>query len=131
VRYLVDSDYIIDAIARISDSLAVLDRLSVDGLAVSIVTLGELFEGAYIFPDPEAELAIYRQFLSGYAVLPLNEAIMLHFAQTRALLRRQGNMIPDFDLLVGSTAVHHGLTLITRNRRHFTRVPGLNLYHPS
>ncbi len=56
---------------------------------------------------------------------------MERFAQNRYLLQRQGNVIPDLDLLVAATALHHGLTLLTRNLRHFSRVPGLRLYQPS
>jgi predicted nucleic acid-binding protein len=32
------------------------------------------------------------------------------------------------DLLIAATAVHHGLTLVTRNLRHFQRIPNLQLH---
>ena len=56
---------------------------------------------------------------------------MEQFARIRARLRRQGQLIPDLDLLIAATAVTHGLTLVTRNRRHFERIPELALYRPS
>lgn len=34
----------------------------------------------------------------------------------------------DLDLLIGVTAVHHGLTLLTRNVRHLARVPGVKIH---
>lgn len=34
----------------------------------------------------------------------------------------------DPDLLIAATALHHDLTLVTRNRKHFERIPGLDLY---
>jgi len=37
-------------------------------------------------------------------------------------------MIGDFDILIAATALHHDLTLVTRNRRHFERIPNLALY---
>jgi tRNA(fMet)-specific endonuclease VapC len=50
------------------------------------------------------------------------------FARTRADLRRSGQLIADLDLLIAATALHHDLTLLTRNVRHFARIPGLRLY---
>lgn len=38
-----------------------------------------------------------------------------------------GNLIPDLDLLIASTALEHALVLLTRNRRHFQRIPQLRL----
>ena len=37
-------------------------------------------------------------------------------------------MIADMDILIAATAIAHDLTMLTRNRRHFERVPGLRLY---
>jgi tRNA(fMet)-specific endonuclease VapC len=56
---------------------------------------------------------------------------MERFAETRAYLRRRGQRIADFDLLIAATALHHDLTLLTFNLRHFERVPDLKLYQPS
>ena len=53
------------------------------------------------------------------------------FARTRVELRRAGRLIPDLDLLIAATAIHHDLTLLTRNVRHFGRIPELQLYQPS
>jgi tRNA(fMet)-specific endonuclease VapC len=61
-------------------------------------------------------------------VLPLTDAIMELFAEMRAFLRRRGQLIADFDLIAAITALHHNLTLLTYNRRHFKRIPDLRLY---
>ncbi len=36
-------------------------------------------------------------------------------------------MIGDFDLLIGSTGLRHGLTVLTNNRRHFESIVGLHV----
>jgi len=56
------------------------------------------------------------------------QSIMERFGEIRANLRRRGMLIPDFDLLVGVTALHHELTLLTSNVRHMSRIPGLRVY---
>ncbi len=131
MTYLVDSDWIIDALAGVAVARTPLERLSQDGLAVSIVSFGEIYEGAYLFPNPETHLQTFRRFLAGFTVLGLTEATMAIFARTRAQLRQQGNLIPDLDLLIAATALHHDLALMTRNLRHFQRIPNLKLYQPS
>ena len=95
---------------------------------MSIVAIGEIYEGAYGFPDPPDVLRALREYLTDYTVLPLSDPIMEVFARLRAELRRQRRLIPDFDLAIAATAIAHDLTLVTRNRRHFDRVAGLRLY---
>lgn len=128
MRCLVDADWLIDAAIGRPAAAGTLDRLSGDGLAVSIIAVAELYEGAFGTPDPEATLASFREFLGDYAILPLTDKIIESFARMRAAPRRQGQMIPDMDLLIAATALAENLTLVTRNRRHFERVPGVRLY---
>jgi tRNA(fMet)-specific endonuclease VapC len=128
MRYLVDTDWLIDALIGIPEAVAILEDLTPDGLGISIVSVGEIYEGAFRSSDPEARLARYRAFLSPLPVLPLTDPIMERFARTRAALRQRGELIPDLDLLIAATAMEHDLTLLTRNRRHFARIPGLRLY---
>lgn len=108
-----------------------LARLSDDGLAVSIIAVAELSEGAFGTPDPQATLDGFRAFLSDFAILPVTDPIVEQFARLRATLRRQGQRIPDMDLLIAATAIAEDLVLITRNVRHFARLPDLQLYQPS
>lgn len=55
---------------------------------------------------------------------------MERFAGLRFYLRRRGEVIPDFDILLGATALHYGLTVLTNNVRHLQRIPSLKLYRP-
>ena len=52
MRYLVDFDWLIDALLGVPGAVNLLARLRGDGLAVSIVSYGELFEGAVGGPRP-------------------------------------------------------------------------------
>jgi predicted nucleic acid-binding protein len=57
---------------------------------------------------------------------------MERFAEIRSFLRRRGELIADFDLLIGATALYYDLTVLTYNKRHFKRIPDLKIYlHPS
>lgn len=128
MSYLIDTDWLIDVLLGVPAAVADVERLNGEGLAVSIVSYGELFEGALGAPDPRARFAQYRGFLERFRLIPLSDPVMERFAPTRKLLRESGRIIPDLDLLIGATAVHHDLTLLTRNLRHVGRIPDLKLH---
>ena len=128
--YLLDSDVIIQALNNRQPAPRILERLAGSRIYVSYVTIGEVYERAFVSVNPDAHLLTYRRFLSFYRTLTLNDAIMLRFAEVRSDLRRRGRLIPDFDLLIAATALHHDLTVLTFNQRDFQRVPDLKLYQP-
>lgn len=128
MSYLVDTDWIIDGLNGRRNALAFFEAPWDEGLGVSMITVGELYEGAHGNPQPAKHIASFQQFLAPFTLLPLTDETMRHFGRLRALLRRKGNLIPDFDLLVAATALEHDLVLLTRNRRHFERVPGLRIH---
>ena len=39
-------------------------------------------------------------------------------------------MISDFDMLLGATALHYDLTVLTYNKKHFERIPEAKLFQP-
>jgi predicted nucleic acid-binding protein len=92
------------------------------------MTYGALYQGAYYARDPQTALRGLRTFLQGKRLLPLNRAILERFGVVRGDLTRRGLTIGDFDILSAATALHHNLTLMTRNRRHFARIANLRLY---
>ncbi|MHB8620468.1 MAG: type II toxin-antitoxin system VapC family toxin [Chloroflexota bacterium] len=72
MSYLVDSDWMIDALAGVQPALQLLEQLSEDGLAISIITVGEILEGAYGLPDPEAHRQRFNEFMAGFKTLLLD-----------------------------------------------------------
>jgi tRNA(fMet)-specific endonuclease VapC len=49
------------------------------------------------------------------------------YAEEKARLMKSGNLIDDFDLLIGSTAVVHEMTMVTNNETHFERINGIKI----
>ena len=58
-------------------------------------------------------------------VVPLTTAIAEKTAEIYALLRKQGTPVDDIDLLIAGTALTHDRIIVTNNRKHFERIPGL------
>lgn len=95
---------------------------------ISAVTVGELYHGAYCSGARERHLTeIEERVLPAVTILPYDAAVARNFGQLRADLERAGTRLDDADLQVASTALHHGLELVTGNVRHFGRVPGLRV----
>ena len=128
MTYLVDTDWVADYLKGRPTVVEQLHILSGDGLAISVITYGEIYEGIFYGTNAAHHARIFRQFLRGVDVLNFNRPIMQQFARIRGDLRRQGQMIGDLDTLIAATALHHDLTLIIRNRAHFERIPVLRLY---
>lgn len=128
--FLLDSDWIIQALTGRGPALALITRLAPSQIAVSVINLAEVYERAYESPNPDAHLRSFREFWHPYRLITLDEATMQRFAETRSLRRRRGELIPDMDLLIAAIALRHGLTLLTFNLRHFRRIPDLTFYQP-
>jgi tRNA(fMet)-specific endonuclease VapC len=126
--YLIDADFVIHAISGRPSTVRTLGHIGATEVSVSWLTIGEIYEGAYVSANPPALLGVYRAFLSAFPTVGLNDGVMELYAETRAYLRRRGRLIPDMDLLVGATALFFDLTLLTYNRRHFERIPGLRVH---
>ena len=131
MSYLVDSDYMADWLKGRPEAVTLLRTLAPEGLAISLITYGEIYEGIYYGSNPRKHEQGFLRFLRQADVLPLNKPIMKRFARIRGHLRQTGSIIGQADILIAATALHHNLTLVTRNVRHFARIPNLTLYQPS
>jgi len=131
MAYILDADWVINALAGKQRADTILQNLAPTGITISWITVGEIYDTAFTYANPDAHLAYFRQFLSPYQVVGVNEPIMERFAEIRSLLRRRGKLISDFDILLGATALYYDLTVLTFNRKHFSRIPDLRFYQPS
>ena len=130
--YLLDADWVINALANKGPVASVLRDLAADPVYVCWTTAAELYEGAFHTDKPSSHLSKLRQFLEPYPGVALNDAIAERFASIRASLRARGELISDFDIILAATAFRYGLTLLTFNVRHLERIAGLKLFraHP-
>lgn len=96
-----------------------------DEVVTTWVTASELFFGAAKSARPDANAALVVRFLATLPVLGLDLASSRIFGEVKARLSIQGQIVADADLFIASVAVSRGATIVTGNRRHYERIPGL------
>ncbi len=127
-RYLLDTNICI-YIAK-GQPQAVRDRLArhtVNELAMSVVTLGELQFGAEKSQGRKRALDMIAQLAEMIPVHDLPVAAGEHYGHIRATLQKRGQPIGNNDLWLAAHARAEGWVLVTHNTREFVRVPGLTI----
>ena len=127
MRYLLDTNWVIDRLRQVERVVRRVEELEPEGIGISIISLAELYEGVFYSRRPEDDERELRNFLQGIEIVDVDDEICRIFAIERGRLRAAGAIIGDFDIMIGATAKRHGLTLLTNNRRHFERMQGLNI----
>ena len=128
MKYLVDSDYVADYLKGRTTATDLLNTLLQDGIAISIITFAEVYEGIYYGHNRSHYTHIFQQFLQGVSVLGITRSIAKQYARMRGELGRKGQLIDQPDLFIAATAIYHKLTLVTRNIKDYQRIPNLKLY---
>jgi len=125
--YLLDTNILIYALKGVPAVVASLERHRNSPLAVSAITLMELYYGAHKSQRVESNLAKVRTIERSLRVIPVDVEAVETFGALKARLEVAGTPLDDFDLVLAATALAHNLTLVTNDTRHFGRVPGLCL----
>ena len=107
----------------------VLERraIEVDEVTTTWVTASELFYGAAKSAKPDANAALVIRFINTLPLLAPDLASARLFGEVKARLATGGQIVADADLFIASIALSRGATLVTGNRKHYERIPGLVL----
>ena len=119
-----DTDVLIDFLAgREPAAGRVTHELQRGNLWTTVITRFELLFGA----RGTREVQIISRLLDSVRAVPLDIPAADRAAALRRALERKGIGIGMVDGLIAGIVLHVGCTLLTRNRRHFERVEGLEL----
>jgi tRNA(fMet)-specific endonuclease VapC len=118
-----DTDVLIDYLHDRGEAEAVEFSLRRGALRTTVITRFELLSGA----KTAKQLTRVRQLLDAIPSLDLDAQAADAASEIRRSLERSGATIGMADSLIAGTVLSAGGDLLTRNRRHFERVPGLRL----
>ena len=125
LKYLLDTNIVIYVIKRRPIEVMGDFNENAGRMAISAVTLSELFHGAEKSARVAQNLAVVEEFASLLEVLPYSAKASQHYGAIRAALEKVGRPIGVNDLHIAAHARSEGLTLVTNNLSEFKRVPGL------
>lgn len=125
-RYLLDTNICVFYLKGQYDIPRQIAAIGRRRCAISEITVLELLYGAACSNRVVDATEEVNALVDALEVIPIGEARLL-FAQAKALLRAKGEMIDDFDLLIGTTAVAHDCVMVTENLRHLARIPGISI----
>jgi tRNA(fMet)-specific endonuclease VapC len=130
VRYLVDTDWVIDFLENRTPAVDLIGRLLPDGAGISIINYMEAVEGIRGSGRPSAARDVFHRFLEAVPIIGLSIAIVERAADIRLHLRQQKLSVNHraLDILIAATAIEHRLMLVTRNVRHYADIPGILLH---
>ncbi len=124
--YLLDTDICSYIMKRFSPSLVErVKDFSVRELKVSAVSVFELEFGILRSDRPDSIRRVVRAFLENVEILPWTPSAAVHSGAIRAELAKSGRPIGAYDLQIAGHARSLGATLVTHNRKEFSRVSGL------
>ena len=122
-EYLLDTNVLIQHLRGHGSTTQLLLRLAASGqLAVATITRTEVLSGMRDHERP-ATMA----FLDALVCYPLGRAVADRAGDLVRVYRRQGVTLDVPDAIIAATSLHHDLTLLTYNARHFP-MPDLRLY---
>lgn len=127
MKFVLDTDtvsYYLRGEGRVAEHLAAATRGQV---ALTIVTVFELWRGARMAGFGERRIGELRTFLGSFVHLPLGTREAERAAEITARLEVEGTPIGRLDTLIAGIALVANAAVVSRNGAHFGRVAGLQV----
>ncbi|MBI4145891.1 type II toxin-antitoxin system VapC family toxin [Candidatus Woesearchaeota archaeon] len=125
---VLDSDFLIALLRKDPDIPSKLRELltSDEKVTTTIFNAHEVLFGARLTNHPR-NIEKTQRLLNSLDTLTYDSEAMHHAVEIIALLQEKGERIGIFDELVSGICIANSATIVTRNVKHFSRVPGLKL----
>lgn len=130
---LFDTAFLVDLVNSDQGAVKVAEDVKEEGTAsaISAITVHEYLFGVHLRYGGSSELnlklASAARDLMPFEVIPLTKEVAELSAELHGALVKKGTPIGINDVYIAATALKFGLDLVSRNRRHFGRIPSLTL----
>ncbi|MEZ4848299.1 MAG: type II toxin-antitoxin system VapC family toxin [Bacteroidia bacterium] len=125
-EYLLDTNICIFFFKGRYNLDAKIKKVGLENCFISEITLAELIYGAEHSANPQKHWEKVNEFQNGIQILPIFNVLKV-YGKEKSRLRKLGQLIDDFDLLIGATAIENDLILVTNNTKHFLRIKNIKL----
>ena len=125
-KYLLDTCVCISMFRNEGQVRETLRRVGTQNCYISEITVAELYFELAKSADKKRKQEDTREVQHLFRVIPAY-SFFKEYGEIRHSLEHAGQRVDQFDLLIGATALHHGMTLVTSNLKHFLRIPGIEV----
>jgi predicted nucleic acid-binding protein len=125
-----DTTFLIDLIRKDANAIKALEKFKEEHqtLSVTVMTIAELYCGAYKSTKINAELAKIKQIIDLFLVFEMNIHSAEKYGKIRASLEKKGMKVNDRDILIAAISLAHGeRTIITRDKEDFEKIHELEI----
>ncbi len=127
MKYILGTDTLIYFLKGNEKVILHMSKMPMTHLFTTIINHAELLFGAFNSIKKKENIEKIQKFFTTIKILPFCEESSVIFAENKAKLKQEGNIIADLDLMIASITIKHKMTLITNNTRHFNRMNKLNI----
>lgn len=96
-------------------------------LALSFMTVAELYQWAFVRNWGPERIARLEQQLARYVIVPYDRELCWQWARICAERQRLGRPISVQDAWIAATALRHACPLVTHNKEDYADIPGLTV----
>lgn len=125
-KFLLDTNICIYFLKGQYNLVQKLEKIGLENCFISEITIAELKFGAENSESKEKNRNTVDDFTSRFTIIPIFNSLEI-YAKEKARLRKAGNPLDDFDLLIGATAISNNLVLVTRNVADFERLEAIKI----
>ncbi|MBQ6192810.1 MAG: PIN domain-containing protein [Prevotella sp.] len=123
-KYLLDTCVCISMFRNEGKVRETLQKVGIENCYISEITVAELYFGLAKSTDKKRKLEDIKEVQHLFRVIPAYSSFK-EYGEIRHSLEHTGQRVDQFDLLIGATALHHKMTLVTSNVKHFERMEEL------
>ena len=123
-KYLLDTNICIFFIKGQYELNKKITEVGEQNCFISEMAVAELKYGIENSKTIEAMRIVVEAFIPKFAVIPIYNLLDI-YAKEKAKLRKQGLLIDDFNILIGSTAVAKEMIMVTNNVAHLSRLDNI------
>ncbi len=126
MKYLLDTNICIHYFKGDKKVSRKIENAGFDRVAISEITLAELYYGAEKSARKDSNLKVIENFSKNITVIPIFNALRIYGSE-KARLKKKGRIISDLDLLIGATAIACNMIMVTRNVGEFKRLKDIQI----